>query len=82
METSEDYIMKCVDGSYCNTQTSPEQWSCCNGRGGRRNCPKNQPIMCAEKICADNTDYCCVINQEDWAELRICKGMLQNCKTH
>ena len=60
--TKEDNVMKCNDGSYCNGLK--EGWSCCNDKGGRAKCHKNEPIMCLEKECGDNRAHCCASTQE------------------
>ena len=57
--TSEDNVLQCRDGT-CNGVEDAERWSCCKDKGGRTKCPKNWPIMCADKSCSpDGTDYCC-----------------------
>ncbi len=50
--------MQCGDGTYCNGKTHNERHGCCNKHQGRARCPKNKPVMCATKRCA-NDDYCC-----------------------
>ena len=49
--TNRTNYLGCVDGTLC------KGWSCCKYRGGRARCPKNFPIMCANKLC--DGDYCC-----------------------
>jgi len=55
--TNEENKLECGDGTSCDANT--QGWGCCNGRSGRARCPKNHPIMCAEKKCAGGKDYCC-----------------------
>ena len=54
--SSYDFLAQCNDLSYCNVKTDP---SCCTKHGGRLKCPKNYPIMCAKKLCLNNTEHCC-----------------------
>ena len=49
---------KCRDRTFCDEDL------CCINHGGRAKCPKDMPIMCANKVCADNTDHCCEITTE------------------
>ena len=73
--TSRNNMLRCFDGSFCNTET--EGHACCTCRGGRYQCPYNRPYMCADTTCADiddqSTDHCCVERQDD------CKGGLRDC---
>ena len=55
--TEQDDVLKCKDGTFCNWIS--HGYSCCNEHGGRAKCPQNHPDMCADKECADDTDYCC-----------------------
>ena len=59
--TDEDDELECGDGSACNSRSSPKGWSCCTEeREKRRKCPRNLPVMCADKTCGyEGTDYCC-----------------------
>ena len=65
--TEKDDVMECQDGFTCNITTDPKGWRCCNKRdhGGRRKCPKNKPVICANKICDGGTDFCCAFKQSD-----------------
>ena len=79
--TSEDDVMECVDGTYCNSVH--EGWTCCNAQGGRARCPQNYPFMCAEKNCAiesGNAAYCCGNDLnfciENNGGIRKCEGKL------
>ena len=62
--------MKCEDETYCNVKSDPKKWGCCDKKhhGGRSKCPQDKPIMCANKVCNNNTDYCCAYKEDH------CKG--------
>ena len=52
-------ILQCNDGYECDGAKHPRKWSCCRAHGGRAKCPRNSPLMCAERICAGRSDHCC-----------------------
>ena len=54
-----DTWMRCLDGSYCDTEGAGS-WGCCNQRGGRAQCPASHPHMCALRACGGNDDHCCM----------------------
>lgn len=49
-----DDILECYEGR-CNVRVSG--WDCCRINSGRKQCPKNRPLMCAAQTCGG--DYCC-----------------------
>ncbi|CAD7965311.1 unnamed protein product [Amoebophrya sp. A120] len=56
--SSRDGYLECNDGSL--QQVRGGGWNRCQDRGGRKRCPKNQPVMCAKpNDCVGGTDYCC-----------------------
>jgi len=62
--TNQDNLVQCMDGTYCywdftNDVTASETTKCCNGRRGRRTCPKNFPAMCASMTCGGGKESCC-----------------------
>ena len=57
--TDHDNFLECGDGTFCNVDSSSQGWSCCKEHGGRKRCPKNQPVMCVGKTCGGGADHCC-----------------------
>ena len=57
--TTQNDVMQCRDGTFCNVKTDAAKFECCKSHNGRGKCPKNAPLMCANKKCDGNTDYCC-----------------------
>jgi len=50
-------------------------WNCMSGnRGGRVQCPRSAPIMCAEKSCDEGQDYCCDTNCGPHGGPRLCES--------
>jgi len=53
-----DGELQCNDGGFCNVTL--DDGGCCNGRGGRKRCPRDEPYMCDQRDgCARSQDYCC-----------------------
>ena len=52
-------VYRCRNGDYCNSNEDVLGEECCKIRGGRIQCPKNKPVMCAKKMCSGGTEYCC-----------------------
>ena len=69
--TEDDNQLKCNDGTFCNIKS--DGWACCAHHGGRIKCPKGMSIMCAAKICVNNTDHCCS-NVRGWNGKPACAG--------
>ena len=69
--TDIDDLLQCNDGSFCDKNT--EGWNCCDTRQGRMKCPKNQPNMCADTSCSDNTDHCCKNDCTNYGGDRECR---------
>ena len=66
--TAFDNQLKCNNGKTCSTKKFLgwwDDWDCCKIHGGRAKCPKNLPIMCAKRKCADKTDFCCTNGECD-----------------
>ena len=57
--TTQNDVMQCRDGTFCNVKTDAAKFECCKSHNGRGKCPKNSPLMCANKKCDGQTDYCC-----------------------
>ena len=71
-----------MDGTTCDP--IDDTWDCCNQHGGRKKCPRYQPILCSvPNKCANGTDYCCAWDSKHCSEqdagLPLCKGQLYNC---
>jgi len=59
----------CADGTI--------HWHCVtNGHGGRVQCPRFAPYMCADKVCDGGNDYCC----EDTKAKCSLLGGLRKCE--
>jgi len=58
--THDENTLRCNDGSMCDV-TSDHGWLCCDGRGGRLQCPAGTS-MCAEPCTPEGTDFCCMAN--------------------
>ena len=68
--TDQKNYLGCGDGTFCDGAL--HGWTCCNDHGGRKQCPLNTPIMCAEKKCADGIDHCCSTDCNDAGGPRLC----------
>ena len=56
----ERFKLTCRNGEKCSYKKAKKgAWGCCKTRGGRKQCPFEFPVMCADKKCDDLTDYCC-----------------------
>ena len=61
----ERFMLTCRNGEKCSYKNAKPgdvengKWTCCKTRGGRKQCPFEYPVMCADKKCDDLTDYCC-----------------------
>jgi len=64
---NEDNVLMCYNGTKCYPGSDPLGWGCCNCKGGRAQCPRNYPVMCAQKTCGGGTAYCC-------GQGRFCNG--------
>ena len=74
--TDQDSVSQCVDGTFCNWNTDPAGVKCCNSHKGRGKCPKDLPMMCANKDCAGGNDYCCsATNCTTSGGPRLCKNL-------
>jgi len=76
-----DLMLKCMDGSTCNAfqdlHDNNAGWRCCEERGGRAQCPRLFPHMCArENSCANGSAHCCASSA---AECRS-EGGLRGCE--
>ena len=60
--TEYDHYFQCQDGSFC--KGFPHNLECCNSHGGRARCPRNEPVMCADKRCSGGNDYCCSVSAQ------------------
>ena len=60
--TEYDHYFQCQDGSFC--KGFPHNLECCNSHGGRARCPRNEPVMCADKRCAGGNDHCCSVSAQ------------------
>ncbi|KAK3271282.1 hypothetical protein CYMTET_20360, partial [Cymbomonas tetramitiformis] len=60
--TSEDWVLECNDGTFCDIQYASGAWGCCTTHGGRKRCPKLQGYMCAGLFCSGYTENCCQAN--------------------
>eukprot|EP00397_Hematodinium_sp_SG-2012_P004127 GEMP01004138.1.p1 GENE.GEMP01004138.1~~GEMP01004138.1.p1 ORF type:complete len:1319 (+),score=220.16 GEMP01004138.1:176-4132(+) len=75
-----DWDYECYDGSYCGYDSSGD---CCEGHGGRKKCPVNNPHMCAKgrydipTICAMKS-FGCV----NFGGLRTDGEICRNTHTH
>lgn len=50
---ADDNHLTCGDGSTCQIRgagADPLGWGCCQYRGGRAQCPRNAPVMCARQF--------------------------------
>eukprot|EP00397_Hematodinium_sp_SG-2012_P013276 GEMP01013473.1.p1 GENE.GEMP01013473.1~~GEMP01013473.1.p1 ORF type:complete len:435 (+),score=35.67 GEMP01013473.1:53-1306(+) len=69
-------VLICLDGERCDVTTG-EKWDCCEAHGGRRQCPLNQPFMCADPQSNQNRrDHGCSMNSRSCIHrgglLRVC----------
>ena len=51
------FDLTCRNGEKCNYKKSG--FHCCRTRGGRKKCPFEYPVMCADLKCDELSDYCC-----------------------
>ena len=72
--TTSNDVFECHDGTSCNGKAMG--WACCNDHGGRAKCPANNPVMCAQPLCAaEGRDYCCYTEEgcNDYGGVRSCE---------
>jgi len=61
--TGDYFDIACADGSKCSWYK--DGWDCCVGKGGKTNCPEQQPFLCSKPdACSDGKEFCCSPTEE------------------